>query len=54
MRRAGRLGAVLLAALFLCGHVGSPNVFYEGTAGPYPVRVLVRPPQVIPGIAATA
>jgi hypothetical protein len=32
-------------------HVGSPNVFYDGTAGPYPVRVIVRPPAVIPGLA---
>jgi hypothetical protein len=33
------------------GHVGSPNVFYEGTAGPYALRVIVRPPDVIPGRA---
>jgi hypothetical protein len=32
-------------------HVGSPNVFFDGTAGPYPVRVIVRPPEVIPGVA---
>jgi hypothetical protein len=32
-------------------HVGSPNVFYDGDAGPYPVRVIVRPPVVIPGLA---
>lgn len=51
MRRLGALAAVLLASLFLWGHVGSPNVFFEGEAGPYPVRVIVRPPQVIPGIA---
>src|SRR5437867_3098123 len=24
-------------------HVGSPNVFFEGHAGPYPVHVLIRP-----------
>lgn len=29
-------------------HVGSPNVFYDGNAGPYPVRVIIRPPAVIP------
>lgn len=51
MRRQIPLAAVLLASLFLWGHVGSPNVFFEGQAGPYPVRVIVRPPQVIPGIA---
>lgn len=32
-------------------HVGSPDVFFEGAAGPYPVFVTVRPPQVIPGTA---
>jgi hypothetical protein len=49
-RAAAALGALLSAAL-LAGHVGSPNVFYEGQAGPYPVRVVVRPPGVIPGLA---
>ncbi len=32
-------------------HIGSPNVFYEGLAGAYPVRVVIRPPGVIPGLA---
>ena len=32
-------------------HVGSPNVFYEGDAGPYHLFVTVRMPQVIPGVA---
>lgn len=32
-------------------HIGSPNVYFEGTAGPYPVRVIVRPPGVVPGLA---
>ena len=32
-------------------HVGSPTVFFDGEAGPYPVRVIVRPPEVIPGLA---
>jgi hypothetical protein len=40
-----------LAALPARAHVGSPNVFFEGTAGPWPVRVVVRPPAVIPGLA---
>jgi hypothetical protein len=44
--------AALLAVAVLCGgHVGSPNVFLEGMAGPYPVHVVVRPPLVIPGVA---
>ncbi len=32
-------------------HVGSPNVFYEGDAGPYHLFVTVDVPQVIPGVA---
>ncbi len=32
-------------------HVGSPDVFYEGDAGPYHLFVTVRVPQVIPGVA---
>jgi hypothetical protein len=44
--------------LFLClfsltthAHIGSPDIFYDGTAGPYPVRVTVRMPGVVPGRA---
>jgi hypothetical protein len=40
-----------LAAGPASAHVGSPNVFFDGDAGPYPVRVIVRPPAVIPGLA---
>jgi hypothetical protein len=43
--------ALLGAALVCWGHVGSPNVFLEGFAGPYPVHIVVRPPAVIPGVA---
>ena len=49
--KALRLLTILAVALVSWGHVGSPNVIYEGDAGPYPVRVIVRPPEVIPGIA---
>jgi hypothetical protein len=42
--------------LLLCGglakpHVGSPDVFYEGKAGPYAAILTIRPPAVIPGVA---
>jgi hypothetical protein len=53
----GRIAAALLApivALVLCGHVGSPTVFFDGNAGPFPVHVVVRPPGVIPGRAEIA
>ena len=35
----------------LPAHVGSPDVFFEGNAGPYPLYVTVRVPPVIPGVA---
>lgn len=43
--------AWLLSLLTGVAHVGSPNVIFEGTAGPYPVRVIIRPPGVVPGLA---
>ena len=42
---------ICLAGSHLMGHVGNFNVFYEGTAVPYPVRVIIRPPGVVPGLA---
>jgi hypothetical protein len=42
---------IALAALAAMAHVGSPNTFFSGVAGPYPVRVSVRLPGVIPGRA---
>ena len=44
---SGALAVVLLAS----AHVGSPDTWYEGAAGPYRVRVLVRAPAVIPARA---
>jgi len=32
-------------------HIGSPNVFLEDKAGEYLVRVIIRPPNVVPGLA---
>ncbi|HEY0549430.1 MAG TPA: hypothetical protein VGF13_07475 [Verrucomicrobiae bacterium] len=42
---------IALLPLIACAHIGDQNVFFEGHAGPYPVRVIVRPPGVIPGLA---
>ena len=39
------------AQLTAQAHIGSPNVFYQGNAGPYEVLVSIRPPEVIPGRA---
>ena len=50
-RRRARLALVLVAALASSAHVGSPDAWYEGPAGPYEVLVHVEVPRVIPGIA---
>jgi hypothetical protein len=42
---------LLLVSLPARAHVGSPDVFYEGNAGPYHLFVTVQPPEVIPGVA---
>lgn len=51
--------APLVALIWFCGflvsnasaHVGSPDLFYNGTVGPYHARVTIRMPGVIPGRA---
>jgi hypothetical protein len=43
--------ALAAGALPVSAHIGSPDVFLEGNAGPYKLFVTVRVPQVIPGIA---
>ena len=50
-RRALVLLALLAFPLRADAHVGSPDVFFEGDAGPYRLFVTVRVPQVIPGVA---
>ena len=42
---------VLVSAIPASAHIGSPDVFLQGDAGPYRLFVTVRVPQVIPGIA---
>lgn len=42
---------VLFLVLPLSAHVGSPDVYYDGHAGPYHLLVTIRPPAVIPGVA---
>src|SRR5882724_7665855 len=53
-----RLHIVLLLVLVIDlapsrahAHVGSPNIFFEGKAGPYQVHVVIQPAEVIPGLA---
>jgi hypothetical protein len=52
LRTAFALLVALIAAPGVAGaHVGSPDVFLDGTAGPYRLFVTVRPPHAIPGVA---
>src|ERR1043166_3061767 len=46
-----RVLGVAAIALVAAAHVGSPDTFFEGAAGPYPVRVIVKSPGVVPGLA---
>jgi hypothetical protein len=41
----------LFSALPASAHIGSPDVYAEGDAGPYKLFVVIRPPLVIPGVA---
>jgi hypothetical protein len=50
MSIAARL-LMVAAAVLSMAHVGSPDTFFTGHAGPYAVRVSVRLPGVIPGLA---
>ncbi|MCW5803638.1 MAG: hypothetical protein KIT31_14745, partial [Deltaproteobacteria bacterium] len=51
MRRVLPLLLVLVLARPAAAHVGSPDIFFEGDAGPYHLVVTIRTPDVIPGIA---
>jgi hypothetical protein len=51
MMRLAVIAALLLLPAQAAGHVGSPDVFFEGEAGPYQLYVTVRTPLVIPGVA---
>jgi hypothetical protein len=45
------LSILLLLPAAAFAHVGSPDVYYDGHAGPYHLLVTVRPSPVVPGIA---
>jgi hypothetical protein len=45
------LPAVLLTSVTAFAHVGSPDVYFDGQAGPYRLLVTVKPPAMIPGLA---
>src|SRR5579859_6348801 len=42
---------LLLLPIATLAHVNSPDVYFDGFAGPYHLLVTLRPPQVVPGVA---
>lgn len=50
-RRFLSLLVVAILSIPAWSHVNSPDVFFDGQAGPYHLLVTVRPPAVVPGIA---
>src|SRR5206468_9015958 len=56
MARRGWIAIAAIAAAIVgappaAAHIGSPDVFLDGHAGPYRLLITVRPPHAIPGVA---
>src|SRR5580704_5317071 len=51
MRACQRTVLILMLSSSAFGHVGSPNVYLEGDAGPYHLLITVNPPAMVPGVA---
>src|SRR5215467_13535999 len=51
MRRLLRILWILVLPLAAAAHVNSPDVYFDGYAGPYHLLVTLRPPTVVPGVA---
>ena len=50
-RAAGSMALLAGIVLVSSAHIGSPDAWYDGAAGPYRVLVYVQAPTVVPGIA---
>lgn len=51
IRVFARTAGVGFLCLILSAHVGSPDTWFEGDAGPYHVTVQIEPAGVVPGVA---
>ena len=51
MRACKLFLALFAAALLVHAHVGSPDIYVDGKAGPYQLFVTIRTPTAIPGVA---
>jgi hypothetical protein len=50
-RRTWEIMLLIVTSSVAFAHVGSPNVYFEGDAGPYHLLLTVNPPAMIPGVA---
>ena len=50
-KRTWALTFLILTSPIASAHVGSPEVYFEGDAGPYHLLLTVNPPAMIPGVA---
>jgi hypothetical protein len=46
-----RFVLLLMLPPLALAHVGSPDVYFQGAAGPYRLLVTIKPPAMVPGIA---
>src|SRR5947209_6395863 len=51
MRNLKTVLALLTLSSLAQAHIGSPDIYLDGKAGPYQLFVTIRPPAVIPGVA---
>ena len=51
MRAFIRTAGVVFLYLLASAHVGSPDTWFEGAAGPYQLTVQIEPAGVVPGVA---
>ena len=51
LRRVAAVAVVAAIGVVSSAHIGSPDVWFDGMAGPYRVLVHVEAPPVVPGIA---
>lgn len=49
--RVARVAAIAAVVVVCSAHVGSPDAWFEGNAGPYHVVVQIATPGVVPGVA---
>lgn len=49
--RLRAIAMIVMSAWSASAHIGQQNVVFEGTAGPYPIRVIIKAPVVVPGLA---